>query len=94
MLLNGPNISLPPGVWTASATFAVKPRGKADLFVEWGHGVDVESFAKIFEQDGRYRLDLTKTWYVSAPADFRISLMMPVLDGEFAFEGVDIVLVE
>jgi hypothetical protein len=94
LLLNGPSISLPPGVWTAHATFAVKPRGKADLFVEWGSGVEAESFAKIFDTDGRYGLELTRRWEVAAPADFRISLMMPVLDGEFTFEGVDVTLVE
>lgn len=90
LLMNGPNISLPPGTWTARATFAVEPRGKADLFIEWGHGVDVEIFSQIFDVGGRYQLELTKTWNVTAPADFRISLMMPVLDGEFSFEGLDL----
>ncbi len=90
LLLNGPNIALPAGAWQAKASFYLDPPGKADLLIEWGFGVSVASFHQILEREGLYELTLTHVWPEAAPADFRISLMMPALDGTLEMRGLDL----
>lgn len=91
LLLNGPNFSLPPGLWTARARFDLDPQWTAvDLLMEWGHGVSVQSLRQVLTASGRYELTMTHRWEIAAPGDFRISIMMPVLDGTLTFHGVTV----
>lgn len=87
LLLNGPNISLPPGSWSFVAEISIEPPGSTELLVEWGHGHDVHSILAPISAAGKYEVSLTKEWETSCPADFRISLMIPALDGDFWFHG-------
>lgn len=87
LLLNGPNIALPVGSWTMEAEFSVRPEPVADLFIEWGHGHETAKAQEVLRRPGRYRLEMTHEWAAVAPADFRISLMMPALDGLLEFHG-------
>jgi hypothetical protein len=89
LLFNGPNFSLPPGLWTARARFDLDSKGAAiDLLMEWGHGEHVQAFRQVLTEPGRYELVLSHRWEIAAPGDFRVSIMMPVLDGTLTFHGV------
>ena len=87
LLLNGPNIFLPAGTWAFSVEISIDPPGATELLVEWGHGYDVVSLTASVQMAGRYEITLEKQWSGVQPADFRISLMIPALEGEFAFHG-------
>lgn len=87
LLLNGPNIFLPAGAWRFQAEISIDPPGKTELLVEWGHGYEVASLVTPIDIAGRYELSLEKQWTEVQPADFRISLMIPALEGEFCFHG-------
>jgi len=90
LLFNGPHIWVPAGLWQVSATFEVDPESKADLKIEWGYGMEATAFSQVFTRPGRYELKLEKLWERAAPADFRISLMMPALAGRLTLHGVTI----
>lgn len=90
LLLNGPNLSLTPGVWEARARFAIDPQDHADVLIEWGYGVETAQLTHVFDVAGHYEITLTQEWEEAAPADFRISLMTPALEGTLWFEGVDL----
>ena len=87
LLLNGPNIFLPPGNWAFQAEISIDPPGRTEILVEWGHGHDVASLVAPISMAGRYELSLEKEWTDVQPADFRISLMIPALEGSFVFHG-------
>ncbi|MNS06465.1 hypothetical protein D3C72_378900 [compost metagenome] len=91
LLFNGPNFSLPPGLWTARARFDLDPKwATVDLLMEWGHGEHVQALRQALTTPGRYELKLSHLWEVAAPGDFRVSIMMPVLDGTLTFHGVTV----
>lgn len=90
LLFNGPHIWIPSGLWQLVATFEVDPKNKADLHIEWGYGVEATAFSQVFTKPGRYELKLEKVWEHAAPADFRISLMMPALAGRLTLQGVTV----
>lgn len=90
MLFNGPNIALHEGVWQITVEFEVDPQDHADLFIEWGHGTDVVSMTQVIEAEGRYEIVMAGEWKEPAPADFRISLMSPVLAGRLALLGMTV----
>ncbi|MFN7110172.1 MAG: hypothetical protein ACK4M2_00930 [Brevundimonas sp.] len=90
LLFNGPNIWLPPGVWEACAELRVLPQEKADLLIEWGYGTEVAEIAEVLTSAGRYKIRITQNWLAPAPADFRISLMMPALAGWLEFPGLKV----
>lgn len=87
LLFNGPNIFLPPGVWRFQAEFSIDPGGVADLLIEWGRGYDVQALPVKIHRPGRYEVDMSYAWTEVAPADFRISLMTPMLGGVMEFRG-------
>nr|MCB7500160.1 hypothetical protein [Enterobacter roggenkampii] len=90
LLFNGPNIALPSGAWTARAALVLGPHSAADVLIEWGYGHDVTPLRTILKTPGRYEVEITHDWKTPAPADFRISLMMPCLDGALTFEGLTV----
>lgn len=87
LLFNGPHIFLARGVWRFRATFSVRPADKADMLIEWGYGDRAVQIQKVFDQAGHYEIEMQQTWDEVAPADFRISVMTPVLDGGLEFHG-------
>lgn len=90
LLLNGPNITIPAGRWTLVADVTVEAGPVADLLMEWGRGDDVTGFRHAFNVSGRYRIEITHDWTWYGTADFRISLMIPALDGEIVLHNVRI----
>lgn len=90
LLLNGPHLSLPPGKWQAKAQISVEPKDAVELLIEWGSGTEVKAQTFLFDAAGSYEIDFVHIWAKSAPADFRISLMTPVLDGWLDFKGITI----
>ncbi|WEK40939.1 MAG: hypothetical protein P0Y50_04845 [Candidatus Brevundimonas colombiensis] len=90
LLLNGPNITIPAGRWTLVADVTVEASPVADLLMEWGRGDDVTGFRHVFGVPGRYRIEITHDWTWYGTADFRVSLMMPALDGEFILHDVKV----
>ena len=87
LLFNGPPIFLPPARWRFEGEFSINPPGETELLIEWGHGYDVQPLSVAITRPGRYSVSLEKGWSVVACADFRISLMIPALDGELEFHG-------
>lgn len=87
LLFNGPNIFLPPGTWRFTAELTIDPPGNTELLIEWGHGYDVSDYITPITKPGRYEISLEKTWSDIHPADFRVSLMVPALEGSFKFHG-------
>jgi hypothetical protein len=94
MLFNGPNLALPPGLWRIEARFMVEPRNRVNLLFEWGFGVAVAAVDITFDKPGHYELALEHEWTGPAPADFRASLMVPVLEGEFSLDECIITLLD
>lgn len=87
LLFNGPHIHLPSGLWRFEGAFSIDPGGDADLLIEWGYGYDVQSLAVVVNQPGRYEVTLEQVWTDIMSADFRISLMTPLLEGSMEFHG-------
>lgn len=87
LLFNGPPIVLPAGQWRFEAEFSINPPGETELLIEWGHGYDVQPLSVAIARPGRYSVSLERAWSTLACADFRISLMIPALDGELEFHG-------
>lgn len=85
LLFNGPNLSLCAGVWSVNAQIDIDPAPRAELLVEWGHGYETSKLEHAFTEPGRFEFLLRHEWNLAAPADFRISLMLPALDGRIAF---------
>lgn len=86
-LMAGPNIFLPPGVWRFEGQFSLTPPPQTELLIEWGFGYDVQSLTTVFERAGRFSFSFEHVWTDVAPADFRISLMIPALVGQLEFHG-------
>ncbi|MGQ2989697.1 MAG: hypothetical protein ACT6RD_00945 [Brevundimonas sp.] len=87
LLFNGPHIHLPKGIWRFEGSFSIDPGGDADLLIEWGYGHDVQSLPVVIGQAGRYEVVLEQAWSDVMNADFRISLMTPLLEGTMTFHG-------
>lgn len=87
LLFNGPPIFLPPGQWRFEGEFSIDPPGETELLIEWGSGYDVQSLPVAIARPGRYSVILERPWSTVACADFRISLMIPALDGHLEFHG-------
>ncbi|CAN5209513.1 hypothetical protein BH09PSE1_BH09PSE1_07400 [soil metagenome] len=87
LLFNGPHIFLPRGVWRFRGTFSVQPEDKADLLIEWGYGPSAAQLQQVFEAAGYYEIEMQHTWNEVSPADFRITILTPALDGALEFHG-------
>jgi len=94
LLLNGPNLSLSPGKWQAKAEISVDPKDRVEILIEWGSGTEVEAQTFLFDVAGSYEIDFLHIWSKPTPADFRISLMTPVLDGWLTFKGISVTKIE
>ena len=81
LLFNGPNIVLPKGFWELRVELIANPQNVLNLLLEWGHGTIVSALDHVFTRPGRYELTFVHEWLEAAPADFRASLMIPVLEG-------------
>ena len=90
LLLNGPNLALCAGVWSVNAQIDIDPAPRAELLVEWGHGYETSTLEHAFTKPGRFEFLLRHEWTSPAPADFRISLMLPALDGRINFRGLTV----
>lgn len=90
LLLNGPNIALPPGEWIVRTRVTIAEDCRPELLVEWGYQTSVAALTHRFEEPGIYEIELTYVWGEVAPADFRISLMTSMLHGEMSLAPLEI----
>jgi hypothetical protein len=88
LLFSGPNIFLPPGHWRVEAELSIDPPGETEFLIEWGFGDQVQSIPAVISRPGRYSVVMEQRWTHVACADFRISLIIPALDGHLAFSGI------
>lgn len=88
IIVHGPHLELPPGVWRAEVRFAIDPRGAPIRFrFDWGVGDDMVVSNPLIRNPGLYRLSLTRRWLEPGAAQVRIWLMQGVFDGRFEFQG-------
>lgn len=87
LLFTGPPIFLPPGHWRFDGEFSIDPPGETELLIEWGYGDQAQRLPVVISRPGRYSVSLEQAWTRVACADFRISLMIPALDGRLDFHG-------
>lgn len=88
ILVHGPYVQLPPGVWEVRFEFAIDPMGKPLRFrFDWGVGDDMVTCNPTIHQAGRYSITLSRRWLESGPAQARIWMMQGTFDGHFEFHG-------
>ena len=84
IVIHGPYLSLPPGLWRATATFDVDPEGiVAFLRFDWGVGVEVVSEVAEITHPGRYSIVLERPWTTPGAAELRVWVSRPVFKGVF-----------
>lgn len=83
VLIYGPYIELPPGVWEVTFTFAVSSTNSVPFRFEWGspHGEVIVS--EKVSVSGIYEIALRRTWDAIEPAEIRIYLDHAIFDGQF-----------
>lgn len=88
ILVHGPYIVLPPGLWQVEAQFEVDPeRGVTRLRFEWGVGDDLDVASVQIDRPGVYSMALTRLWSVAGPAQLRIWSEHAAFQGHMRFKG-------
>lgn len=91
ILVHGPHLELPPGVWEARVRFEVDPINAPLRFrFDWGQGDDVMVAAPVIGRSGEYVLTLVRRWTEPGPSQVRVWMMQGAFQGHFAFKGCDI----
>jgi hypothetical protein len=91
LLVSGPHLHLPAGVWAVTAEFTVDAKAAQHSYrAEWGDldGYDLYEFVP--QKAGRYRLELQYAWTSPTYAELRISLGESALDGLFSLTSTHI----
>lgn len=87
LLFTGPPIFLSPGRWRFEGEFSIEPPGESELAIEWGYGEEAQTLSAVITHSGRYSVVLEQAWTRVACADFRISMLIPALEGQLEFHG-------
>lgn len=75
LLMFGPYIYLPPGLWTIDVRFEIDPEHReVPLRMEWGSGEDYVEASEHLSQPGTYVITLERTWATAEAAQFRLWL--------------------
>ena len=92
ILVHGPYIALPPGVWRAKIGFAVDSAAARHQYrLEWG---DLRAFAEHRFTPGKaglYELTIDYSWTAATPAEIRLILADGVIDGTLTFTGLTVI---
>ena len=82
LLMDGPYMLLPPGLWRATLKMAIDPQGRdVPLALDWGEAHDMVSVEETVEQAGFYSVSLDRLFESAGTAVLRISLTQPLFQG-------------
>lgn len=91
ILVYGPYIALPPGVWRARIRFAVDAAAARRRYrLEWG---DLTTFAEhrfTPGEAGLYELSIDHDWTAATPSEVRLILIEGAIDGTLEFMGLEV----
>lgn len=78
----GPGLDLPPGVWGIWLKFAVDNEGALPtLLFEWGSGIDMVKYETTIRQPGVYEISLEAAWLTTATSHLLVSVTRPLFSG-------------
>lgn len=89
ILMHGPYLEMPPGLWRASVRVAIDPEGGVTpLRFDWCAGdIEPHSAYPLVKEPGEYVIHLDQHWPAHAPAQLRIWVPQGVFQGWFEFLG-------
>lgn len=89
ILVFGPYVSLPAGLWRATLGFSVDEAGARKRYrVEWGNQADFSFHPFCPDRAGRFKLEIEHRWAAPGAAEMRFVLEESVIDGALTFEGL------
>lgn len=82
LLMDGPYLLLPPGLWRATLKLAIDPQGReVPLAFDWGEAHDMVTVEETVEEAGFYSVSLDRLFETAGTALLRISLTQPLFQG-------------
>ncbi|WP_349685094.1 hypothetical protein [Brevundimonas aurifodinae] len=94
ILVYGPYLALPAGVWRAKVRFAVDEQAcKREFRIDWGTPADFQSTSVSPNAPGVYEIELEHVWPDSAMAEIRLWIMEGAFDGRLDFLGATVAYV-
>lgn len=91
ILVFGPYISLPAGLWRAILAFSVDDAGARRQYrVEWGNQADFSFHQFRPGAAGLFKLEIEHRWAATGAAEMRLVLEESVIDGALTFEGLQV----
>lgn len=89
ILLFGPYLELPPGLWQATIRFQLeKTDAVVSLRFEWASGGDNVRLERSLHEDGVYDVSLERTWSSAGPCELRVWLDRSVFDASLVIEAI------
>lgn len=93
VLVHGPHISLPPGLWEATCRFSIDQEACTRQFrLDWGTQTECKSHTFVAGSPGVYEIALAFEWMAVAPSEVRVIVMEGAFAGALRFLGATIVL--
>ncbi len=87
ILVFGPYVGLPAGLWRATLGFSVDEAGARKRYrVEWGNQADFTFHQFRPDQAGLFKLEIEHRWAAPGAAEMRFVLEESVIDGALTFE--------
>tara|TARA_R110002167_G_scaffold9750_2_gene45128 strand:+ start:421 stop:1290 length:870 start_codon:yes stop_codon:yes gene_type:complete len=91
VLVYGPHIELPAGLWRATLQFVADPEGgHLKLRAEWGSGATITSARMTIGEAGRYAIRLDQNWLNQGPAEIRLWLDQASFAGRLSLLDVHV----
>jgi hypothetical protein len=91
ILVYGPYLALPAGVWKARVRFAVDEQAsKREFRIDWGAPADFKSTSVSPKEPGVYEVEMEHSWPDSAMAEIRLLVMEGAFDGRLDFLGATV----
>ena len=82
LLMDGPYMALPPGLWRATLKMAIDPQGRdVPLAFDWGEAHDMVTIEETVRDAGFYAVSLDRLFETPGTAVLRISLTQPLFQG-------------
>lgn len=91
ILVYGPYLALPSGLWKARVRFAVDDEAaKREFRLDWGTPSDFKSVPLTPSQSGVYEVEVEHAWHQTDMAEIRLVLMEGAFDGRLSFLGATV----
>jgi hypothetical protein len=91
ILVYGPYLALPAGVWRARVRFAVDEQAcRREFRIDWGAPTDFKSTSVSPKEPGVYEIEMEHAWPDSAMAEIRLLIMEGAFDGRLDFLGATV----